>query len=43
MKIEAQNFDAPTLRGRTLSSRERVLRTPIPRLLGLDLYIVAQK
>ncbi len=43
VKIDAQNLDAPTFRGRTLLSRERALRTPLPRMLGLDLYIVALK
>jgi SAM-dependent methyltransferase len=40
--VEAQNFDDITLRGRTLLRRDRVLRTPLPRALGLDLYIVAR-
>ena len=43
VKIDAQNLDALTFRGRAILSRERALQTPIPRLLGLDLYIVAQK
>jgi hypothetical protein len=41
--IEAQNFDDLAFRGRTLATRSRVLGTPLPRLLGLDLYIVATK
>jgi SAM-dependent methyltransferase len=43
MRIDAQNFDHLSLRGRTLLTREQVLRTPLPRALGLDLYIVAEK
>jgi SAM-dependent methyltransferase len=43
VQINGENLDAPTFRGRTVVSRERALRTPLPRLLGLDLYIVAQK
>jgi SAM-dependent methyltransferase len=40
--IDARNFDQLLFRNRLLS-RERVLRTPLPRLLGLDLYIVVEK
>jgi hypothetical protein len=43
MRIDAQNFDHVSFRGTTLLSREQVLRTPLPRTLGLDLYIVAEK
>jgi ubiquinone/menaquinone biosynthesis C-methylase UbiE len=43
VKIDAQNFDHLSFRGRNLLSREQVLRTPLPRALGLDLYIVAEK
>lgn len=43
VEIEARNFDDLRVRGRTLLSRGRVLTTPLPRLLGLDLYIVAEK
>jgi SAM-dependent methyltransferase len=40
--VEARNFDDVSARGRLLLRRDRVLRTPLPRLLGLDLYIVAR-
>jgi SAM-dependent methyltransferase len=43
VEIDAQNFGDLAFRGRTLATRSRVLGTPLPRLLGLDLYIVAQK
>jgi SAM-dependent methyltransferase len=41
--IRAENFDAVRFRRRVLFPRERVIRTPLPRLLGLDLYITAWK
>jgi len=43
VQIEAKNFDNATFRGRRLFAREQLLRTPLPRVLGLDLYIVATK
>jgi SAM-dependent methyltransferase len=41
--VEVQNFDDVFVRGRRLVARDRMLRTRLPRLLGLDLYIVAEK
>jgi SAM-dependent methyltransferase len=41
-RIAAQNFDNISFRGRAVA-RDRVIRTPLPALLGLDLYIVAEK
>jgi SAM-dependent methyltransferase len=43
VEITGENFDDVSFRGRVRISRERVLRTRLPRLLGLDLYIVAEK
>ena len=43
VQIDGRNFDDLALRGRIVVSRDRILRTPLPRLLGLDLYIVARK
>lgn len=43
LTIEAQNFDDIVIRGRRLLGRGTVLRTPLPRLVGLDLYLVAVK
>lgn len=43
ISIDGRNFDDLHLRGRRLVSRQRLLHTPLPRLLGLDLYIVARK
>jgi SAM-dependent methyltransferase len=42
VRIDAQNFDDVSFRGRAVA-RDRVMRTPLPALLGLDLYIVAEK
>jgi SAM-dependent methyltransferase len=43
VEITQENFDDVSFRGRVRVSRDRILRTPLPRLLGLDLYIVAEK
>jgi SAM-dependent methyltransferase len=43
VEIDAHNFDELRVRGRLVLSRDRILRTPLPRMLGLDLYIVARK
>jgi SAM-dependent methyltransferase len=43
VEIDARNFDDLVVRGRHLVSRDRLLRTPVPRVLGLDLYIVATR
>jgi SAM-dependent methyltransferase len=43
IEIRARNFDDVTLRGRTLLRRDQALRSPLARVLGLDLYIVAWK
>ena len=43
VEIHRQNFDDLSLRGRALVPRDRLIRSPLARLLGLDLYIVAQK
>ena len=42
VRVEGQNFDDVSFRGRLLLRRDRALRTPLPRLLGLDLYVVAR-
>jgi len=41
--IDARNFDDVYRNGKLLVSRARLLRTPIPKLFGLDLYITARK
>jgi SAM-dependent methyltransferase len=41
--IDGRNFDDLRFRRWLLMARDRVLRTPLPRVLGLDLYIVARK
>jgi SAM-dependent methyltransferase len=43
VQIHGQNFDDLWFRGRKLVGRDRLIRTPLARLLGLDLYIVAEK
>jgi SAM-dependent methyltransferase len=43
LAIEPRNFDDITIRGRRVLGRSTVLSTPLPRLLGLDLYLVAVK
>jgi SAM-dependent methyltransferase len=42
-KVTGENFDDVSFRGRVRLTRDRVIRTPLPRVLGLDLYIVAEK
>jgi SAM-dependent methyltransferase len=41
--IRAENFDHVRFRRRVLVRRERLLGGPLPRLLGLDLYVTARK
>ncbi|HZT44798.1 MAG TPA: class I SAM-dependent methyltransferase [Gaiellaceae bacterium] len=43
VRVRAENFDPIRFRRTTLVSRERLLTGPLPRLLGLDLYVVARK
>jgi SAM-dependent methyltransferase len=43
VELEARNFDNVLYRGRVLVRRERVLASPLPRLFGLDLYVVATR
>jgi SAM-dependent methyltransferase len=43
VRIRAENFDRIHFRRVMSVSRERVLAGPLPRLLGLDLYITARK
>ena len=41
--VDGRNFDEIHVRGRTLVPRSLLIRTPLPRLLGLDLYVTARK
>jgi SAM-dependent methyltransferase len=43
VEIRAENTSGLTFRRRTLLTRDRLLATPLPRWLGLDLYITASK
>lgn len=43
VEIAIRNFDDLTFRGQRLLSRDRILGTPLERLLGLDLYIVGRR
>jgi SAM-dependent methyltransferase len=43
VRIRAENLDRIRFRRTTLVPRERLLRGPLPRLFGLDLYITARK
>jgi SAM-dependent methyltransferase len=43
VEIRAENSSPLTFRRWTLLSRDRLLASPLPRLLGLDLYITAAK
>jgi SAM-dependent methyltransferase len=43
VEIAIRNFDDLTIRGRRLLPRNRILGTPLERLLGLDLYIVGKR
>jgi SAM-dependent methyltransferase len=42
VRVRAENFDG-VARSFVRVSRERLLRTPLPRLVGLDLYVTARK
>ena len=43
VEMRLRNFDDLTIRGRRLLRRDRILGSPIERLLGLDLYVVARR
>lgn len=43
VEIAIRNFDDLTFRRKRLLSRDRILGTPLERLLGLDLYIVGRR
>jgi len=43
VRVRAENFDDLHLRGVGVVARGRLLSGPLPRLLGLDLYVTARK
>jgi ubiquinone/menaquinone biosynthesis C-methylase UbiE len=43
VRVDRRNFDHLGVRGLAILSRAQVLRTPLPRWAGLDLYVTATK